>query len=96
VIREVTEETGLRVSGLRYVASQPWPMPRSLMLGFVARAPGEQEIVVDGDEIAEARWFTREQLAAAVATGEVLLPPPVSIAHRIIESWYGAPLPGSW
>jgi len=96
VIREVAEETGLRVSGLRYVASQPWPMPRSLMLGFVARAPGEQEIVVDGDEIAEARWFTREQLAAAIATGEVLLPPPVSIAHRIIESWYGAPLPGSW
>jgi NAD+ diphosphatase len=96
VIREVAEETGLRVSGLRYVASQPWPMPRSLMLGFVARAHGEQEIVVDQEEIAEARWFTREQLTAAIATGEVLLPPPVSIAHRIIESWYGAPLPGSW
>ena len=96
VIREVAEETGLRVSGLRYVASQPWPMPRSLMLGFVARAPGEQEIVVDGEEIAEARWFTREQLTAAISTGEVLLPPPVSIAHRIIESWFGAPLPGSW
>ena len=96
VIREVAEETGLRVSGLRYVGSQPWPMPRSLMLGFVARAPGEQEIVVDEEEIAEARWFTREQLTAAISTGEVLLPPPVSIAHRIIESWYGAALPGSW
>jgi len=96
VIREVAEETGLRVSGLRYVASQPWPMPRSLMLGFVARAHGDQEIVVDEEEIAEARWFTREQLTAAIATGEVLLPPPVSIAHRIIESWYGAALPGSW
>ena len=96
VIREVAEETGLRVSGLRYVGSQPWPMPRSLMLGFVARAPGEQEIVVDGDEIAEARWFSREELTAAISTGEVLLPPPVSIAHRIIESWYGAALPGSW
>jgi NAD+ diphosphatase len=96
VIREVGEETGLWVSGLRYVGSQPWPMPRSLMLGFVARAPGEQEIVVDEEEIAEAQWFTREQLQAAVTTREVLLPPPVSIAHRIIESWYGAPLPGSW
>ena len=96
VIREVGEETGLRVDGLRYVGSQPWPMPRSLMLGFVASAPGEQEIVVDGEEIAEARWYTREQLTAAIATGEVLPPPPVSIAHRIIESWYGAPLPGSW
>jgi NAD+ diphosphatase len=96
VIREVGEETGLRVSGMRYVGSQPWPMPRSLMLGFDARAAGQQEIVVDEEEIAEARWFTREQLTAAVATREVLLPPPVSIAHRIIESWYGAPLPGSW
>ncbi len=66
------------------------------MLGFVADARGEQEIVVDEEEIAEARWFTREQLLAAVSAREVLLPPPVSIAHRIIESWYGAPLPGSW
>jgi NAD+ diphosphatase len=96
LIREVAEETGLRVSELRYIGSQPWPMPRSLMLGFVARAPGEQQIVVDQEEIAEAYWFTREQLTAAIATGEVLLPPPVSIAHRIIESWYGAALPGSW
>ena len=96
LIREVREETGLRISETRYVGSQPWPMPRSLMLGFVARARGEQEIVVDEEEIAEARWFTREQLRAAVSSREVLLPPPVSIAHRIIESWYGAPLPGSW
>jgi NAD+ diphosphatase len=96
VIREVGEETGLRVGDIGYVGSQPWPMPASLMLGFVARAPGEQEIVVDQEEIAEARWFTRDQLQAAVSAREVLLPPPVSIAHRIIESWYGAPLPGSW
>jgi NAD+ diphosphatase len=96
VIREVGEETGLRVSEIRYVGSQPWPMPRSLMLGFVACAAGDQRIVVDEEEIAEARWFSRPQLQAAVTAREVLLPPPVSIAHRIIESWYGAPLPGSW
>jgi NAD+ diphosphatase len=96
VIREVVEETGLRVREPRYVGSQPWPMPRSLMLGFVARAVGDQRIVVDEEEIAEARWFSRAQLQEAVAAREVLLPPPVSIAHRIIESWYGAPLPGSW
>jgi NAD+ diphosphatase len=96
VSREVGEETGLRVSGMRYVGSQPWPMPRSLMLGFVARALGAQEIVVDEEEIAEARWFTREELLAAVSAREVLLPPPVSIAHQIIVAWYGAPLPGSW
>ena len=51
---------------------------------------------MDGEEIAEAQWFTRDQLRAAVLTKEVLLPPPVSIAHRIIESWYGAALPGLW
>jgi NAD+ diphosphatase len=96
VIREVQEETGLRASGIRYVGSQPWPMPQSLMLGFRARALGEQEIRVDEEEIAEARWFSREQLLTAVSAQDVLLPPPVSIAHRIIESWYGAPLPGSW
>jgi NAD+ diphosphatase len=96
VIREVGEETGLRVGDVHYVGSQPWPMPRSLMLGFVARAAGEQEIVVDEEEIAEAWWFSREELQAAVTAREVLMPPPVSIAHRIIESWFGAPLPGSW
>jgi NAD+ diphosphatase len=96
VVREVSEETGLAVSDLRYIGSQPWPMPQSLMLGFRAHAHGQQDIRVDGDEIAEARWFTREQLRAAVSAEEILLPPPVSIAHRIIESWYGAALPGSW
>jgi len=96
VIREVSEETGLRVSGIRYVGSQPWPMPQSLMLGFRARAGGEQQIRVDEEEIAEAWWFSREELLAAVTGKDIMLPPPVSIAHRIIESWYGAPLPGSW
>jgi NAD+ diphosphatase len=96
LIREVKEETGLVVSDLHYIGSQPWPMPQSLMLGFRAHAHGQQEIRVDEDEIAEARWFTREQLRAAVSAEEILLPPPVSIAHRIIESWYGEALPGSW
>jgi len=96
LIREVSEETGLAVTGTRYVGSQPWPMPQSLMLGFRAHARGTQEIRVDEEEIAEAQWFSRDQLRAAVLAGEVLLPPPVSIAHRIIESWFGDPLPGSW
>ncbi len=96
VLREVGEETGLRASKPRYVGSQPWPMPQSLMLGFRARAEGGQEIHVDDEEIAEARWFTREELRTAVDTGEILLPPPVSIARRIIESWYGGEIPGSW
>jgi NAD+ diphosphatase len=96
VAREVREETGIAVSDIRYVGSQPWPMPQSLMLGFRAEAGPGQQITVDNEEIAEARWFTRAQLAAGIAAGEVLLPPPVSIAHRIIQSWYGQPIPGTW
>jgi NAD+ diphosphatase len=96
VAREVHEETGITVGDARYVGSQPWPMPHSLMLGFRARATGSLEITVDSDEIAEAHWFSREDLRASIASGEIRLPPPVSIAHRIIESWYGAALGGAW
>ena len=94
--REVHEETGISVADARYVGSQPWPMPHSLMLGFRARATGSLEITVDSDEIAEARWFSRDELRACIASGEIRLPPPVSIAHRIIESWYGSHLDGAW
>ena len=96
VAREVREETGIIVGATRYVGSQPWPMPHSLMLGFRARATGPLQIMVDHDEIAEARWFSRDELTASIASGEIRLPPPVSIAHRIIESWYGAELTGAW
>lgn len=86
VHREIAEESDLTLTSLRYVGSQPWPFPRSLMLGFVARASGT-EITVDGDEIAWARFFTRDDLDAAVAAGEVSLPANVSIASRIIAEW---------
>ena len=95
VAREVTEETGITVSAVSYLGSQPWPMPQSLMLGFRAEA-ANTDIHVDDDEIAEASWYSRDELAAAIAAGTIRLPPPVSIAHRIIESWYGRELPGSW
>ena len=96
VAREVHEETGIVVGDARYVGSQPWPMPHSLMLGFRVRATGSLHIEVDREEIAEARWYSRDELRAAIESGELLLPPPVSIAHRIIEDWYGEDLPGSW
>jgi NAD+ diphosphatase len=96
VVREVLEETGISVGDVRYVGSQPWPMPHSLMLGFRASAVGGEEIRVDADEIAEARWFSRDELRDSVAGGEIMLPPPVSIAHRIIVSWYGKELAGAW
>ncbi len=95
VAREVAEETGISVSAVTYLGSQPWPMPQSLMLGFRALA-GHADIRVDAHEIAEANWYSRAELATAVAAGRIRLPPPVSIAHRIIESWYGSELPGSW
>jgi NAD+ diphosphatase len=96
VIREVAEETKIKVTNVRYVGSQPWPMPRSLMLGFRAEAPAGQDIVVDAEEIAEAYWFSREELVAAIRSRQIALPPPVSIARQIIEQWYGGELPSTW
>ena len=80
------------MTNVRYVASQPWPMPRSLMLGFRADAPAEV-IAVDHDELAEAHWYSRADLLAAVTEQNLGLPGPVSIARHIIEAWYGGPLP---
>ncbi|HYL03158.1 MAG TPA: NAD(+) diphosphatase [Steroidobacteraceae bacterium] len=82
VAREVAEETGVRVSGVRYDSSQPWPFPASLMLGFRASAPAGSAVRVGG-ELEDARWFTRAQLEA----GEALAPPSHSISWRLISSW---------
>lgn len=86
VHREMCEESGLELASLRYVGSQPWPFPRSLMLGFVARARGT-DVRVDGAEIEWANFYTVEQVEQAVATGELTLPMRSSIASRIITSW---------
>jgi NAD+ diphosphatase len=96
VAREVAEEVGVVVEHSHYLGSQPWPLPRSLMIGFFARARDGQEPQVDGEEILSARWFTREELRVATETGEILLPGRVSIARQLIERWYGGTLPGDW
>jgi NAD+ diphosphatase len=102
VRREVAEEAGVRVRRPRYVASQPWPFPASLMLGFEADwadgDPGPRD-----DELEDARWFSRAEVAAAAALdadgwgGEpdapgdgLLLPPRLAIARRLIERWLEA------
>lgn len=98
LVREVGEEAGIAVDPARivYRGSQPWPFPRSLMLGYHAWAGGDLTPNPDGTEIAEARWFSRTELLRALETGEVRLPPRVSIARRLVEDWYGQTLPGSW
>jgi NAD+ diphosphatase len=91
VRREVAEEAGIVVGEVTYLGSQPWPFPSSLMLGFRGRATST-DIVVDKVEIAQAKWWSREELAADIAAGELRLPPGVSIARRLIEDWYGGPV----
>ncbi|MBB1483341.1 NAD(+) diphosphatase [Tessaracoccus sp. MC1865] len=86
VHREVHEEVGARLTSLTYFGSEPWPMPRSLMLGFQARAEDAQ-ITVDGDEISEGAYYTRSDLAAALAAGEVILPAGASLARALIQRW---------
>ena len=77
------------------MASQPWPFPQSLMLGYTARAVGT-ELQVDHDEIEDARWFTRAEMRAEAEAGTIVLPGGVSISRSLVEHWYGGPLPGGW
>jgi len=83
VAREVFEEAGIRVANVRYQSSQPWPFPASIMLGFTADAV-THDITIDPQEIVEARWFTRDELEAPA---DFVLPPPISIARRLIDDW---------
>ena len=90
VMREVMEESGVRVLRARYLASQPWPFPGSLMLGFVAHAD-KSTPVVDGIELEDAQWFSRAQIQEALAnngeTQGLKLSPPLSISRWLIEQW---------
>ena len=94
VRREVHEESGIRVGRVKYLACQPWPFPSSLMMGFLCEGLSE-EITVDPEELAEARWFHRDEIRAMVARAasgpddptQVSLPGPVAIAHHICRRW---------
>ncbi|MEV6324519.1 NAD(+) diphosphatase [Nocardia sp. NPDC051787] len=96
VEREMREEVGLDVREITYLGSQPWPFPRSLMLGFAAVADPGQPLAFSDGEIAEASWFTRAEVREALAMGDwstrgegarLLLPGSISIARTIVESW---------
>ncbi len=94
VRREVFEESGIRIGQVRYLASQPWPFPSSLMMGFLGEALTE-EITIDPEELAEVRWFERDEVRAMVersrsddpVPGLATLPPPLAIGHQIARRW---------
>ncbi len=87
VARELWEEAGIRTRRVRYIASQPWPFPSSLMIGCFAEAQGF-EITLDDNELEEARWVTQDEVRAALAgTGDWSAPPPLAIAHSLLAAW---------
>ena len=86
VVREVYEESRIRLSQIQYVSSQPWPFPASSMCGFYAEAIDRRFELTD--ELAEARWFTASELVRAVRDRSVLLSPPVSISFRLLADWF--------
>ncbi len=95
VRREVAEETGVVVDEVAYFGNQAWPFPQSLMLGFTGRA-ASRDIAVDGEELEDARWFTRAELASGARSGTLVLPGYLSISRSLVEHWYGEELPGTW
>ena len=92
VRREVFEESGVEVDDVTYLGSQPWPFPASLMLGFTSHAVST-DITHHDEELVEARWYSREGMLADIVLGRLLVAPSISIARRLIEHWYGGPLP---
>lgn len=85
VIREVFEEAGVRVDRTEYAASQPWPFPASLMLGFHAYAQPQEAKA--GDELEQAQWFSAEELRDGIASGQLGISPRLSISRWLIEDW---------
>ena len=98
VKREVLEEAGVRISQIEYLASQAWPFPASIMLAFTGVVENPEDARADGEEIEDIRWYSREKFTEDLKSGELLIPPGISIARRMIEAWYGSSIdsPESW
>ena len=88
VMREVFEESWIKVEELNYLGSQPWPFPASIMISFSALATNPNEARPDGEEIVEIIWLTRGEMRSAIAENTLTLPPPMSVARKMIEFWY--------
>jgi NAD+ diphosphatase len=87
VARELFEEAGIRVNRVRYLASQPWPFPSSMMIACFAEAINV-DITIDADELEEARWVTKDEVRAALAgNGDWFAPPPMAIAYTLLKAW---------
>jgi len=89
VEREVFEESGVKVKEIKYLGSQPWPFPASIMIAFSAVVDDPSTAKADGVEITEVRWFSRDELKSSVADGSLLLPPTISVARKMIAMWFG-------
>jgi NAD+ diphosphatase len=89
VRRELFEEAGVRTGAVRYLASQPWPFPGSMMIGCIAEAL-DDALVIDGEELEDARWFSRDEVISMLK-GEhpngLLAPQPIAIANAIMRAW---------
>ena len=88
VSREVFEEAGVYLHDINYLTSQPWPFPASIMIAFEGITQRPEEARPDGSEITEVRWFSRDEMKNAVIAQDILLPPKISVARRMIEAWY--------
>ena len=89
VIREVDEECGGKVTEMKYLGSQPWPFPASIMIAYEATISNPDTVKEDGEEIEEIIWLTREELKSKTSSGDLLLPPVISVARAMINAWYG-------
>jgi hydrolase, NUDIX family len=90
VVREAKEEASLDVKEVRYVATQPWPFPRSVMIGFTGKVSGTPAPSPDMEEVDAMKWMTRAELIDAVNSGELEIPTHTAIARMMIDTWLHA------
>lgn len=90
VIREVAEECGGLITEMKYLGSQPWPFPASIMIAYDALISNPDSVVADGQEIEEIIWLSRDEIRQRCISGQLLLPPVISVARAMINAWYGA------